>query len=174
MIRRVAITGPESTGKSTMAEKLAHHYHTVWVPEYAREYIDGLGRPYDFNDIIEIAKGQYTREEELVSRANGLLFCDTDFIVLKIWCEFKYKICPDWILDKVNNHIYDLYLLPAIDLPWECDPQREHPHLREELFSLYRDELTNRRLNFSIITGEGDSRLDNAVRAVDERLSNLL
>jgi NadR type nicotinamide-nucleotide adenylyltransferase len=167
MIRRVAITGPESTGKSTLAQKLAEHYHTVWVPEYAREYIDHLGRPYDLNDIIEIAKGQYNREEALAAKANGLLFCDTDFIVLKIWCEFKYKSCPPWILDKVNNHIYEIYLLPDIDLPWSYDPQREHPHLRALLFSLYENELKDRHLNFTIIKGEGDDRLEQAIVAVN-------
>jgi NadR type nicotinamide-nucleotide adenylyltransferase len=170
VIRRIAITGPESTGKSTLARQLAEHYHTLWVPEYAREYIDKLERPYDLQDIIEIAKGQYEHEESLAGKAHGFLFCDTDFIVLKIWCEFKYKTCPSWILDKVNNHLYDLYLLPDVALPWEFDPQREHPHLRELLFSLYFDELKNRKLNFVIIHGEGENRLKNAIHAVDELL----
>jgi NadR type nicotinamide-nucleotide adenylyltransferase len=171
-IKRIAITGPESTGKSMLAGQLADYYHTVYVHEYAREYIDNLNRPYLLNDIIAIAKGQLENENRFAKKAQRLLFCDSDFIVLKIWCEFKYNTCPEWILDKVNNHIYDLYLLMDIDLPWESDPQREHPHLRELLFNLYKDELAARKLPFRIISGLGNYRLKNAIKAVDEEIAS--
>jgi len=92
LIKKIAITGPESTGKSELAKKLAKHYNTVWVPEFSREYIDNINRPYDYDDIIEIAKGQLNREKEAEKKANKFLFCDTELIVAKIWSEFKYSI----------------------------------------------------------------------------------
>lgn len=167
MIKRIAITGPESTGKSWLAEKLAVHYQTVWVPEYARQYIDGLNRPYNFDDILEIARGQYNLEEERALRANNLLFSDTDFIVLKIWCEFNYQKTHPWIDEMILKHKYDLYLLADIDLEWKFDPQREHPHLRKEIFNLYKKELTSRNLPFQIVSGREGERLRKAVSYVN-------
>ena len=167
MIKRIAITGPESTGKSWLAEKLAAHYQTVWVQEYARQYIDGLNRPYNFDDILKIAKGQYILEEECALRANKLLFSDTDFIVLKVWCEFKYQKTHRWIDEMIFKHKYDLYLLADIDIKWKFDLQREHPHLRKEIFNLYKDELTTRNLPYQIVSGRMEERLRNAVSYVN-------
>jgi NadR type nicotinamide-nucleotide adenylyltransferase len=167
---RIAITGPESTGKSTLAKELAGHYQTVYVPEYARTYIDRLSRPYEQHDILEIAHGQLDAELRLEQQANNLLFCDTELIVTKIWSEVKYKSCDPWILDRIRDHAYDLFLLCDIDLPWEDDPQREHPHLRGRLFSLYHDELTHRKFPFRVVSGNGIERLTNAVHYVDDLL----
>ena len=171
MIKRIAITGPESTGKSWLAEKLASLYQTVWVPEYARQYIDGLSRPYNFDDILEIAKGQYDLEIEHALKANKLLFSDTDFMVLKVWCEFKYQKNHPWIDEMILKHQYDLYLLCDIDLEWKPDPQREHPHLRQEIFNLYKKELTTRNLPYKIVSGRGEKRLRNAVSYVNLMLN---
>lgn len=77
MIKKIAITGPESTGKSLLAEQLARYYNTVYVPEYAREYIDNLNKPYNFDDILKIAKAQLKNEKLLETKANKILFCDT-------------------------------------------------------------------------------------------------
>ncbi len=167
-LKRIAVTGPESTGKSRLAEQLALHYNTIWVSEYAREYIEKLHRPYNSDDILEIAKGQYDREMKLEGNANGLLFCDTEFIVLKIWYEHFFKTCPDWILDKIRTHVYDLYLLTNIDLPWEPDPQREHPGQRKYFFNIFLKELKTRNFNYRIVSGEGKTRLDNSIKLVDE------
>jgi NadR type nicotinamide-nucleotide adenylyltransferase len=163
-IKKIAITGPESTGKSLLSEQLARHYNTVWVPEYAREYIDGLNRPYNQQDILVIAKGQIRSEQTFYQKANSYLFCDTELIVTKIWSEVKYQNCDEWILAKIIENRYDLFLLCDIDLPWEEDPQREHPHKREFLFNLYKEELTGRGFPFFIISGFGNERLDNAIR----------
>jgi NadR type nicotinamide-nucleotide adenylyltransferase len=165
-ILRVAITGPESTGKSMLAEQLAKHFNTVWVPEYAREYIGNLGRNYDQNDILKIAKGQMKSEEKAITDANRFLFCDTEFLVTKIWSEHAYKNCDPWILHQFKNHVYDMYLLMDIDLPWEYDMQREHPHKREYFFNWYRDELKKNKFPFFIISGTGDKRLNNAIKKI--------
>jgi len=162
-ILKIAITGPESTGKSQLAEELAEHYKTVFVPEYARGYIDRLDRPYNREDILEIARGQIREEERGIKRATRLLFCDTELIVTKIWSEVKYGICDSWILEKIEENKYDLFLLCNIDLSWEEDPQREHPHMREKLFQLYHEELTERGFPFGIVSGIGSDRLQNAI-----------
>jgi NadR type nicotinamide-nucleotide adenylyltransferase len=171
LLKRIAITGPESTGKSELAEKLAKHYNALWVPEYAREYLEDLGHPYKEDDIVNIAKGQLEMEEEEAQHSKYLLFCDTDFIVTKIWSEFKYGRCHPWILEQVEKHIYDLYLLCDIDLPWAEDPLREHPQKRKELFELYYRELKTRKLPFRIIAGTGEARTRNAILAVEETLN---
>ena len=166
MIRKIAITGPESTGKSMLAEQLAAHYHTVWVPEYAREYLEKLGKPYEEKDILLIARGQLDHEAVLMKMATGYLFCDTELLVTKIWSEVKYNRCDPWILHAAENHRYDLYLLCDIDLPWQYDPLREHPDQRQFLFDLYFNELKNRQFPFAVVNGTGTDRLQNALKTI--------
>jgi len=167
VIRKIAITGPESTGKSALAEQLAVHYKTLWVPEYAREYIGKLNRPYNREDIITIARKQLENENKIAKNATRFLFCDSELIVTKIWSEDKYKSCDKWILTKIEEYKYDLYLLCYIDLPWQQDPQREDPHRREYLFDLYLQELTERNLPFYVISGSGKKRFKNAVKQIE-------
>ncbi|MCD4730544.1 MAG: ATP-binding protein [Bacteroidales bacterium] len=169
MIKKIAITGPESTGKSFLAEKLARHFHTVWVPEFARVFIDHLDRDYSYDDILFIAKSQMESEAVANDRAKDFLFCDTELIVTKIWCEYKYGKCHQWILDNLEKSNYDLYLLLNIDLPWQPDSQREHPDNREKLFDLYLKELNSRGLPFEIIDGNGEERMQKAIKIIDQR-----
>jgi NadR type nicotinamide-nucleotide adenylyltransferase len=168
---RIAVTGPESTGKSQLASELAGHFNTVFVPEFARGYIDRLDRPYNQQDILEIAKGQIREEKEMLPQAARILFCDTELIVTRIWSEVKYAACDPWILQGIRENKYDLYLLCNIDLPWENDPQREHPHMREKLFGLYVKALTEYGFPFRVVSGSGKERLVNAVRYVDAVLA---
>ena len=164
---KIAITGPESTGKSQLSKELAGKYQTVFVPEYAREYIDKLDRPYNRTDILEIAKGQIRNEQEIAKDAQGIVFSDTELIVTKIWSEVKYGICDPWILEMIIKNKYDYYLLCNIDLPWEADPQREHPDRRQELFTLYFKELAQRNVSFDVVSGFGRERMINATNLVD-------
>lgn len=166
-IIRISITGPESTGKTTLAEELATHYHTAWVPEYARQYLSKLNRDYSFDDILHIARQQFKMEQERIPGANRFLFCDTDFIVLKIWCEVKFGRCHQWIEKMASEHIYDLYLLTYPDIKWEYDALREDPHLRRELFNNYQKQLQKLRVNYRIITGTGSLRMQKAVEMID-------
>jgi NadR type nicotinamide-nucleotide adenylyltransferase len=167
MIRRIAVTGPESTGKSILAEQLASHFHTAWVPEYAREYLENLGWPYEEKDILLIAKGQLAREAVQMKSADKYLFCDTELLVTKIWSEVKYNRCDPWILEAIETHHYDLFLLCDIDLPWQYDPLREHPHKRQYLYDLYYNELNNRRFPFSVVRGIGSERLHGALKTIE-------
>jgi NadR type nicotinamide-nucleotide adenylyltransferase len=172
MIRRIAITGPESTGKSELAKALAEHYRTVWVTEYAREYLDNLGRPYDYDDILKIAMAQVRGEEEQVKKARDYLFADTEMLVLKIWCDVKFGKCHSWIDERLKKQDYDLYLLTDIDLPWQPDPLREHPDKRKELFELYLSELKKRKLPFEIVNGLGRQRVKNAAEIIGKRFKD--
>jgi len=172
MISRIAITGPESTGKSWLAENLAKTYHCKWVPEYARTYLEKLDRPYTFDDILSIAQGQVAFENKALRSDDKFLFNDTECLVTKIWCDVKFGKCHDWIIRQMEHNPHDLYLLCDIDLPWEPDPLREHPHLRKYLFDLYSDELRLRNLPFEVITGTGYTRLKCAIEAVNRRLQD--
>jgi len=167
MIRKIAITGPESTGKSILAEQLALHYQTVWVPEYARGYLEHLGRPYEEKDILLIARGQLSAEAVQLKKARTFLFCDTESLVTMIWSKVRYNRCDSWIRNAVETHLYDLYLLCDIDLPWEYDPLREHPDRRQYLFDLYYNELKRRQFPFAVVRGTGTDRLDNALQIIE-------
>lgn len=164
---RIAITGPESTGKSWLAEELAKHYNTTWVPEYAREYLTKLNRAYTFDDILKIAENQHAQEQNAAKKLD-LVFCDTDFCVTSIWCKVKFGKCHDWITDMMQRKTYSLHLLCNIDLPWQYDPLREHPEMRDELFQMYVNELSLNNLPYKIISGAGIQRLNNAIHEIDD------
>lgn len=165
-ISRIALIGPESTGKSTLAQKLAAKYNTAYVPEYARSYIAELQRPYTIEDILLIAQAQLKQEKKLLSQANSFLFIDTEFIVAKIWSEDVFKSCPPWIEKQIEKHKYDVYLLTYPDIPWVADPLRENENRRDYFFNLYVLELKAHGLPYKIIRGTGDERMINAINAL--------
>lgn len=165
-IRRIAIIGAESTGKTTLARSLALRFHTQWVPEYAREYMSMHTDAYSAEDILKIAKYQLQEEEQLMSAANKLLFTDTEFIVAKVWSEDVFGSCPEWILGQLKKKHYDLYLLTSNDLPWIADPVRVNPQRRDYFFNLYKRELEERNFTFEIISGRYEGRLLNAIRTI--------
>lgn len=169
---KIAVTGPESTGKSMMAQQLADHYMTVWVPEFARVHLLNIGRPYNYNDILEIAQKQRASDRVFELLAKKLMFSDTELLVTKIWCEVKYGKCHPWILDAIEKQDYDLYLLMDIDLPWEYDPLREHPEKRKYLFDYYRNELEKYGFNYRVVHGKDDERFKNALAFVEELLKS--
>ena len=166
MCKRIAITGPESTGKTQLAKELAAHFKTKWVPEYAREYLSGKQERYTIEDILRIAKGQLKQETKIARGTTGLLFCDTDLTVLKIWSQVVFSSCPEWIEEKFNTHQYDLYLLCYPDIEWKADPLRENPTDRRFLFELYKEELEKAGVHYVIVKGRGAQRLENAINFV--------
>jgi NadR type nicotinamide-nucleotide adenylyltransferase len=169
---KVVVIGPESTGKSTLSEQLAAHYQTVWVREYARQYLEQIGRPYHQNDLLNIAKGQLALEDELAQKADRLLICDTDLHVIKVWSEHKYGHCDPEILHQLATRHYDLYLLTYIDIPWEEDPQREYPDpaMREHFYNVYRDLVKASGAPWVEIKGSFEDRKASAIAAVDSLL----
>ncbi len=168
-IKKIVVIGPESTGKSTLSEALAKQLHTVWVPEYARAYLDSLHRPYTQDDLLIMARGQVQYEDALLQQANEYLVCDTDLHVIKVWSEHKYKSCHPWILEQIAERKYDLYLLTYIDTEWENDPQREHPEpaMREYFYNIYLDIVKNSGVPWVAISGPHEQRLHAALKAIN-------
>jgi NadR type nicotinamide-nucleotide adenylyltransferase len=154
---RIAITGPESSGKTTLAEQLALQTNGTWIPEFARKFLERLNRPYTQDDLDTIAKGQLESWEK--SSESKIQFCDTDMLVMKVWSDFKFGSCSSFILDALNEQTFDHYFLCLPDIEWEEDPLREHPEKREELFELYLAELKVRNLSFTVIGGSLEERL---------------
>ena len=158
-IKKVAVIGPESTGKSELCQHLATHYQTEWVPEFARFYLDRLDRPYEQHDLKAIAEAQIQWEEDKVAYSKDYLFCDTNLIVIKIWSDHKYGNTDPWIEVQLKERKYDFYLLNDIDIPWTADPQREHPTLRKHFFQVYESYLKNHGLPYCTVSGiEGDRK----------------
>ena len=163
----IAITGPESTGKSNLAKGLAEHYKTTWVEEYARKYLDELRGTYAYEDVLIIAKSQHQAIRNAQKGSSRIIFLDTELTVTKVWCEYKYGQCHPWILEKQRSQQFDLYLLCATDLPWQPDPLREHPDKRQEIFHLYKKELESRGWPYQIVNGTGPARLEQAIRIIE-------
>ena len=174
--KKIVIIGPESTGKSTLCDQLANHFNTIWVKEFAREYLLKNGMNYSFDDLLTIAKGQLRGEDEAVeqvrsnvSKNQDLLIVDTDMYVMKVLAKFVFNNCHSFILDNIVSRKYDLYLLCNIDLPWVKDELREYPDLetRAKLFNIYKDILINQDTPWTLISGTGEERLQAAIEAID-------
>ncbi len=160
--------GPESTGKSTLSEGLAKRLNTVWVPEYAREYLEDLGRPYEEADLLRMAEGQLQAEAEAMHLANNCLICDTDLYVIKVWSEAKYGHCDPAILKRIATYRCDMYLLTDIDIPWQDDPLREHPLPEERayFYRQYHDIVMNSGVPWANIGGNIAEREERALDAI--------
>lgn len=161
---KIAVVGPESTGKSTITPQLARHFDTVWVPEYAREYCSGLEQPVTLQDELNMYYGQLALERSLVPLAkNNLLICDTTFLTVKIWSDYMLGTTPKQVLDGLQAHLYDFYLLLDIDLPWEDDPLRDFPDKREYFMEVWHRELQALDATYEVISGTGEQRLTAAI-----------
>jgi len=165
-LKRIALIGPESTGKTTLCKGLAEHFKTAWVPEFARDYVKQLNRKYTLEDVIYCAQKQLEDEERKAEIANRFLFCDTELITAKVWCEDVFKTVPYWIEDALQKHPYDLFLLTYPDLPFEDDPVRENHNRRQFFFDWYEMELKQYQFQYQIIKGIGEGRLQQAIKAV--------
>ncbi|MGM0581713.1 MAG: AAA family ATPase [Bacteroidota bacterium] len=168
-MKKIAIIGPESTGKSTLTKGLAKHFQEPFVPEYGRKYLEENGSEYEKSDLLKISKGMLEAEKEQAKNANQFLFCDTDLIMMKVWYEVKYGECHPFILEKLTENPYGFHLLCAPDLPWETDPLRENPNIREELFDRYQKELEDYGFDYSIISGT-KNRLEKAIKMLEGNL----
>lgn len=172
------VLGPESTGKTTLCKNLAQHFNTLWVPEYAREYLEKKGPKYNYDDLEKIAAGQLALEDKAVQEIQKLnpkpccLFIDTDMYVMKVWSEYVFGKCSQFILENIVARKYDLYLLCNIDVEWVKDALREYPDEtpRKELMAIYTDVLANQTTPWQLISGNYDQRTAIAIKAVEELL----
>jgi len=173
-ILKIAVVGPESTGKSTMSAYLAKHYNTIWVPEFARGYCEKLTGQPTWQDEINMFYGQIALEAEILHEADKILICDTTFLTVKIWSEHVFGKSPQEVLDELPKHPYDLYLLLNIDLPWEEDPLRDFPDMREYFMEVWVKEMQELNAHYVLISGTGPERYESAVKAVDRfRMSDV-
>lgn len=164
--KKIVLTGPESTGKSTLAKHLAEFYDVPCVAELARNFISNLGRAYTENDVLEIASLQIAEEERMLNSNHSAVFFDTDLVITKIWLLHVYGKSPKWIDELLIKFPADLHLLCNYDLPWEPDPVRENPDIRPLLFEKYKNEIISLNQPYVIISGVGEERLSNAITAI--------
>lgn len=170
--KRIVLYGPESSGKSTLSRKLAQHYQTTHIEEFARNYLqekfDKTAKACSYNDIITIAVGQRELENSAVLKAEDYLFCDTDLLETYVYALAYFHKVPQELIDAIEHSSYDLYLLLQVDVPWTPDDLRDRPEQREEMFELFLAALQKFKKPYKIIDGLGDKRLKNAVAAIEE------
>lgn len=165
----IVITGAESTGKSTLTEKLADHFKVPFIPEIARNYVENLGRKYNYSDVENIAKIQIDLFKKLDDVDAEYIFLDTWLIVTKIWFEFVYQKIPDWLLDEILKTRIDLFLVCDIDLPWIADPVRENGGKnRKILQNKYIENIKHFDFDYKIVSGFEDMRFFNALKFISD------
>lgn len=165
------MVGPESSGKTTLAKALAEYYQTVWVPEYARTYLEEFGPDYQQADLWRIAEGQLAVQAHLGKQANGILFVDTELLTIKIWSDYKYGACDSRIELALAKQHYDLYVLCKPDFTWQPDPLRENPDKGDYFFTLYSKWLRNKLANFVVAQGGISQRINTIDQVITSKKS---
>lgn len=151
---RIGIIGPESTGKSTLAQYLSKRYGGVYIPEYAREYVAQLNYPYTYSDVCAIARYQIEQLQRIEMQSEDkIFFFDTELIVTRVWFDYCYGSVPEWLLSAMQQYKMDTYLLTYPDIPWIPDPTRENgsDEIRLQLFRRYEQEIQNLEVPYYII-----------------------
>lgn len=171
---RIAITGPESTGKTTLAKQLAELYNGRYIPEFAREYVEKLPHHYTFADVEAIANTQIDQYQSTKSGSEQMFFFDTWLIITKVWFNWVFGWTPEWLEDKIHDCPIDLFLLCRPDLPWEADAVRENGgENRLKLYDQYRNELNLYGFKYVEIGGSGEDRLQSAIDAINNNCPSL-
>lgn len=170
--RLVCVTGPESTGKSTLSWQLAVSLGAVWVPELARALLPRLMKEgaYSLADVERIADAQQAAEQSAFAAGHRLIVADTDLTVIAVWCDVRFGRVPDSVLRGLDSAAPRLTLLSAPDLPWQADELRENPHDRAELFERYEKLLDSLGWRYHAVTGSGESRTSQALEYVKDEL----
>jgi NadR type nicotinamide-nucleotide adenylyltransferase len=174
---KVVLFGPESTGKTTLSKQLARYYDSVWVPEFARDYLQDIWnnerRTCEPKDLIPIAIGQMKLENELAQKTNSVLICDTDLLETKVYSEAYYLGTCDPILEKYAlQNTYDLYFLTYIDVPWEADDLRDKPNERQRMFKAFEDTLMKYNRPYVLLKGSKKERLETAINHINKLINN--
>jgi nicotinamide riboside kinase len=168
---KIALFGPESTGKTTLAKQLAEYYETEWVPEFARDYLQEKWEENQHicvaDDMLPIAYGQVALENKKLASAKKYLFSDTNLMVTKVFSEMYYGFCDPLLNDAALEHEYDLFFLTDIDVPWEKDDIRDTPDGRESVFSVFKQTLIDTKKPYITLSGNKESRLAKATSIID-------
>ncbi|SDC64184.1 AAA family ATPase [Niabella drilacis] len=167
-IKKICLYGPESTGKTTLAIKMARHYHTVYVPEAARDLL--ASNEFSAADIVAIGQLQHQYIQEQSQKASRLLFCDTDAVTTAIYSRLYLNHVPPEIYELEKRTRYDLHLLLDIDTPWVADPLRDQGHRREEMLLLFEQALQERQLPYIKISGSYPEREIRVKSIIDQLL----
>ncbi len=169
---KIALYGPESTGKTTLAQQLAAAFNTLWVPEFARDYLqkkwDATQQICQPEDLLPIAIGQIQQENEALAKANQYLFCDTNLLVTKVFSELYYGSCDPILATAAQNHNYDLVFLTDVDFPWEKDDLRDKPENRQETLAVYEQALKENNKPYIKISGNKEERLTKAIQIIKD------
>ncbi len=168
-VKKIAIVGAECTGKSSLAEALAKQYGCLWVPEFAREYLESLNLPYTAAHVETIAEGQLLLEDQFADLGNGYLFCDTNLWVIKVWMDNSYQITPEWIEQEIKLRQYHLHIITDYHIPYEADPLREHPEQREYFTQVYKQLLEKHDVPYLYVTGNLEERVQQVVEHLGEK-----
>jgi len=169
-VTKIAIIGAESTGKTYTCKHLAKKYNTIFVKEYAREYLNNLNSSYNYNDLEKIARHQIEEEEEAINQKRKIIFFDTSLLTIKIWSNFKYNKCSNFITKNYEKRKHDLYIVCNNDIKWEHDPLRESKNKRDEIFNKNIEELEKE--NFVILKGTGLKRIKMAEKICEDFLKS--
>lgn len=167
---RVCVTGPECTGKTTLAAQIASRYDTVWVPEYAREYALAVARPLTAADVEPIGRGQVANEGRLIAGAKRMIVFDTDLISTIVYARYYYGRVPEWIEREARARKSDLYLLLDIDVPYVRDAARDPASDRVAHFELFQRALGEHGADVVLIRGGWEERREGAVGAIERLL----
>jgi len=171
---KIVISGPESTGKTEMAKHLAGICRVEYIPEYARTYVERLGRPYTYEDVEHIAREQERQLSEAVSRGDRIIIMDTYLVITKVWFREVYGRVPEWIDHRLEGSDIDLFLLCNYDLDWVSDPVRENPGPRRKvLFEQYRNEIELLGIPWELVSGTGPERFKNAKDAIKRHFPHI-
>lgn len=171
--KTVIITGAESTGKSTLTQLLAAHYNVPLYAEFARNYVEQLNRPYNYDDVEIIARKQVEQVKTAREMAYPVIFVDTWLIITKVWFEVVFQNVPEWLENEIKTTPIDLFLICDTNLPWIPDPVRENGGERRELLQTkYIDYIKNYNFTYQIINGENQTRFKNALHYVKLLLEN--
>lgn len=167
-MRRIVVTGSESTGKTTLARDLAAALGTTWIPEFARDYATGRRDALTMDDVEPIGRGQAAREDAAIALlpSGRDVVLDTDLVSTLIYGEHYYGRAPDWVREQAVIRRGDLYLLSATDLPWEADGVRDQPLMRHEIHAKFAAQLDALGARVLPVEGKGARRLQAALAAV--------
>ncbi|MBK7129520.1 MAG: ATP-binding protein [Crocinitomicaceae bacterium] len=169
---KIAVTGPESCGKTSLAEDIAKHYRISFIPEFAREYLLNQKGIYTATDLDVIANGQFNAIELAAKNQKNLLISDTEMLVMCIWSEVKFGFVSSQIQSALSKQNFDHYFICDTDIPWEPDPLRENEHDRDELLKLYLDKTKQMNYSFTLLSGNHQTRLKKAVEIIDRLLDS--
>ncbi len=173
---KVVLFGPESTGKTTLSQKLSEYYKGTWVPEFARSYLqekwDLEHKICEREDIFPIAMGQRKMENTAVNSEEKIVFCDTDLLETMVYSEAYFDgWCDERVREAALTSEYDLYILTYIDVPWQADDLRDRPGQREEMFKLFEQALVQNNRPYLLVKGTLNDRIEQITNHLNTRLN---